>query len=63
MLPADYREYTDATVDHMEEFAKEGFRTLVLAYRIISEQDYQVRVFFYIFLQKKFITSFTLWIF
>jgi magnesium-transporting ATPase (P-type) len=26
----------------MEQFAKEGFRTLVLAYRIISEEDYQV---------------------
>ena len=38
--PADYRDYTDATVDHMEEFAKEGFRTLVLAYRIISQGEY-----------------------
>ena len=37
---ADFRDYTDATVDHMEEFAKEGFRTLVLAYRIISQQEY-----------------------
>ncbi len=43
MYPADYRDYTDTTVDHMEEFAKEGFRTLVLAYRIISEEDYLVR--------------------
>jgi magnesium-transporting ATPase (P-type) len=38
----DYRDYTDTTIDHMEQFAKEGFRTLVLAYRIISEEDYQV---------------------
>ena len=38
--PADYRDYTDTTVDHMEEFAKEGFRTLVLAYRIISQGEY-----------------------
>lgn len=38
--PADFRDYTDATVDHMEEYAKEGFRTLVLAYRIISQTEY-----------------------
>ena len=41
LFPEDYRDYTDTTVDHMEEFAKEGFRTLVLAYRIISEEEYQ----------------------
>ena len=40
LYPQDYRDYTDTTVDHMEEFAKEGFRTLVLAYRILSEEDY-----------------------
>jgi phospholipid-transporting ATPase len=34
MHPIDHRDYTDTTVDHMEEFAKEGFRTLVLAYRL-----------------------------
>ena len=42
MFNEDYRDYTDTTIDHMEQFAKEGFRTLVLAYRIISEEDYQV---------------------
>lgn len=42
MFPADFRDYTDKTVEHMEHFAKEGFRTLVLAYRVISEEDYQV---------------------
>ena len=42
MYNEDYRDYTDTTIDHMEQFAKEGFRTLVLAYRIISEEDYQV---------------------
>lgn len=42
MFPEDFRAYTDKTVEHMEHFAKEGFRTLVLAYRIISEEDYQV---------------------
>lgn len=42
MYPQDHREYTDKTVEHMEHFAKEGFRTLVLAYRVISDEDYQV---------------------
>lgn len=36
----DFRDYTDKTVEHLESFAKEGFRTLVLAYRVISEEDY-----------------------
>ena len=36
------RDYTDITIEHMESFAKEGFRTLVLAYRIISEEEYNV---------------------
>ena len=40
----DFRNYTDATIDHLEQFAKEGFRTLVLAYKIISEEDYTVRL-------------------
>ena len=31
-------------MDQMESFAKEGFRTLVLAYRIISEEDYKVKL-------------------
>lgn len=43
MYPEDHRAYTDKTVEHMEQFAKEGFRTLVLAYRVISEDDYRVR--------------------
>ena len=42
MYNEDYRDYTDTTIDHMEQFAKVGFRTLVLAYRIIIEEDYQV---------------------
>lgn len=42
MYPEDFRAYTDKTVEHMEHFAKEGFRTLVLAYRVISEEDYRV---------------------
>jgi phospholipid-transporting ATPase len=40
LYPQDHRDYTDKTVDDMEEFAKEGYRTLVLAYRVISEEDY-----------------------
>lgn len=42
MYPEDYRAYTDKTIEHMEHFAKEGFRTLVLAYRVINEEDYRV---------------------
>jgi magnesium-transporting ATPase (P-type) len=41
MHQQDYRNYTDKTIEHLEHFAKEGFRTLVLAYRVISEDDYQ----------------------
>jgi len=36
------RKYVDITLNHLEAFAKDGFRTLVLAYRIVSEQEYQV---------------------
>ncbi len=36
------RKYVDITLSHLEAFAKDGFRTLVLAYRIVSEQEYQV---------------------
>lgn len=43
LVPEDFRSYTDLTVDHMESFAKEGFRTLVLAYRIISDEEYDVK--------------------
>lgn len=35
-------DYTDITIEHLENFAKEGFRTLVLAYREISELEYLV---------------------
>ena len=35
-------EYTNVTVEHLESFAKDGFRTLVIAYRVISEEEYQV---------------------
>ncbi|RMZ94525.1 phospholipid-transporting ATPase, partial [Brachionus plicatilis] len=41
LFPEDFRSYTDVTVDHLESFAKEGFRTLVLAYRTISEEEYE----------------------
>jgi phospholipid-transporting ATPase len=34
------RAYTDITVEHLEAFAKDGFRTLVVAYRVISEEEY-----------------------
>ena len=40
--PADHRPFTDTTMDHLEQFAREGFRTLVLAYRIIQEEEYAV---------------------
>ena len=36
-------DYTDITMHHLENFAKEGLRTLVLAYRKISEEEYSVR--------------------
>lgn len=36
-------QYIDVTLQHLEAFAKDGFRTLVLAYRVISEKEYQVR--------------------
>jgi phospholipid-transporting ATPase len=36
----DYRDYTDRTVEHLEQFAKEGFRTLIFAYKQITAQDY-----------------------
>jgi hypothetical protein len=39
---ADHRDYTDATIDHLECFAREGYRTLVLAYRVLKEEEYQV---------------------
>lgn len=38
------QEFKDATLSHLEEFAMEGFRTLVLAYKVISEQKYQVNL-------------------
>lgn len=41
MYPEDFRAYTDKTVEHMEHFAKEGFRTLVVAYRVIKPEDYE----------------------
>ena len=37
-------DYTDITIEHLESFAKEGFRTLVLAYREISEEEYSVNI-------------------
>ena len=44
MLSKDHRDYTDTTIDHLEQFAKEGFRTLVLAYKIIPEDEYEVKI-------------------
>lgn len=32
--------HTETTVDHLEAFAKDGFRTLVVAYRVISDEEY-----------------------
>lgn len=37
-------DYTDKTVEHLEDFAKEGLRTLVIASREISEEEYSVCV-------------------
>ena len=36
------RKYLDMTLEDCETFAKDGFRTLVLAYRVVGEQEYQV---------------------
>ncbi len=36
------RKYVNITLTHLEDFAKDGFRTLVLGYRIVSDQEYQV---------------------
>lgn len=38
------REFQEATESHLEEFAGEGLRTLVLAYKVINEQNYQVDI-------------------
>jgi phospholipid-transporting ATPase len=35
--------YKDVTIEHIEGFAREGFRTLVLAYKDISQQQYNVK--------------------
>jgi phospholipid-transporting ATPase len=40
MHSKDYRDYTDKTVEHLEHFAKEGFRTLIFAYKLIPKQEY-----------------------
>ena len=35
-------DYTDITIEHLENFAKEGLRTLVIAYKEISQEEYAV---------------------
>lgn len=35
------QEYINVTIEHLEMFAKDGLRTLVLAYRVISDDEYQ----------------------
>lgn len=44
---ASQLDYTDITIEHLENFAKEGFRTLVLAYREISDEEYSVNHIYY----------------
>ncbi len=41
--------YTDITIQHLESFATEGLRTLVIASREISEEEYSVCFDFFIF--------------
>ena len=36
------RRYADTTLEHMESFAQDGLRTLVLAYRELDERLYNV---------------------
>jgi phospholipid-transporting ATPase len=40
-------DYSDVTIEHLESFAKEGLRTLVLAYKEISEREYEEWNVFY----------------
>lgn len=42
-LAENGKQYKDITLEHLDDFAKDGLRTLVLAYKEINEQDYQVR--------------------
>ena len=34
--------YKEITIDHLEQFAHEGFRTLLIAFKEIQEDDYKV---------------------
>uniref|UniRef100_A0A7N1A1N6 Phospholipid-transporting ATPase n=2 Tax=Kalanchoe fedtschenkoi TaxID=63787 RepID=A0A7N1A1N6_KALFE len=40
-LGVDGREFEDKTRDHVNEYADAGLRTLLLAYRILSEEEYR----------------------
>jgi phospholipid-transporting ATPase len=40
-LAKDNQPYTERTLNHLEEYATEGLRTLCIAYRDISEQEYK----------------------
>lgn len=35
-------QFKNSTLTHLEDFAKEGFRTLCIAYKEISEEEYRV---------------------
>jgi len=37
-------EYTGITIEHLESFAKEGLRTLVIAYKEITQEEYIVNI-------------------
>lgn len=34
--------FKDITVDHVEQFARDGLRTLLIAYRELDENEYRV---------------------
>jgi phospholipid-transporting ATPase len=39
-LAKEGNQYVDATLGHLEEYATEGLRTLCIAYRDVSEEEY-----------------------
>jgi phospholipid-translocating ATPase len=41
LIPGEQRELRQATGEHLEMFAREGLRTLCIAYREIPEEEYQ----------------------
>lgn len=40
-LAKNHKDFEDDTRDHMNEYADAGLRTLVLAYREVSEEEYK----------------------